>query len=303
MLLTIGIPVYNSEKFLEKVIKNISLANFDWKNVEIIVSDNNSTDSSCNIVEKYSNIKLYRHDENVGYDRNIDRIFRYAQGRYVWTIGSDDLLTTQDVSEINTIISSKDSFSVIFAGESKAEKYGVMNSADSFLYASDFRSGFISNNIINKNLWLKSNSSEFYDTGWIHFGMVLKLLLEEPSYILNKCYVTEIEESKHNKSWIKGGQGLLIGLNLVEIFHRIDFYGYSLEMRKMCKLVIRRSYPNFIIYSKCLGLKINLKILKNFISLFKEFPSFWLIDFPILIIPGFIFVSLFKSYKLIKKYA
>ncbi|HEY0245524.1 MAG TPA: glycosyltransferase family 2 protein [Mucilaginibacter sp.] len=300
MILTIGIPVYNGEKYIEETITKILMADFDWQNVEVLVSDNNSTDGSCTVVEKYSKVKLYKHASNVGYDGNINRIFNYAQGRYVWTIGADDILTTSDVAEINKIVASDTTYSVIYVGEPLPGKTGVMAIAEDFLYASDFRSGFVSNNIINKQLWLNSEASEFIGSGWIHYGMVLKVLKQAPSYIMSKMYVTEIEETKHNKSWIKGGQGLLVGLNLVEIFDRMEIWGYSTQMKRRCKLVIKGSYPKIIIFSKCIGLQINLGILKRFIRLYSEFASFWLIDMPILVTPGFLFTALFSFYKKLK---
>jgi glycosyltransferase involved in cell wall biosynthesis len=300
MLLTIGIPVYNGEKYIEQTILSILNANFNWNLVEIIVSDNNSTDRTCSLVEKYSKINLFKHNSNVGFDRNVDQIFKYAKGRYVWTIGADDVIINTDVSEINNVISDSNIYSVIFAGESLYNCSGIITSAEDFLFKSNFRSGFISNNIINKDLWLSTNTSEFIDSGWIHFGMILKLLKLNSSYILNKKYVDEIEETKFNKSWIQNGQGLLIGLNLVHIFDRVETWGYNKQMKKRLKLVIKGAYPKFIIYSKCLGLKINFSILKKFILLYFNFFSFWLIDLPILLLPKFFFKIPYSIYKKLK---
>ena len=45
--ISIIVPVYNSEKYIEKCLK--SLLNQTYKNIEILIVDNNSTDSTANI--------------------------------------------------------------------------------------------------------------------------------------------------------------------------------------------------------------------------------------------------------------
>ena len=60
--ISIIVPVYNSEKYIEKCLK--SLLNQTYKNIEILIVENNSTDSTANICHEYvlknQNIK-YRH--------------------------------------------------------------------------------------------------------------------------------------------------------------------------------------------------------------------------------------------------
>jgi glycosyltransferase involved in cell wall biosynthesis len=298
MNLTIGIPVYNGEKYIEQTILKIINANFNWQKTEIIVSDNNSSDNTCDIVKKYGQIKLFKHDENLGFDINVDRIFTYAQGKYVWTIGADDILTTENVSEINSVVSHDVDYGVIFAGE--AQKAEDIYDADEFLYKSNFGSGFISNNIINKKLWLNFNAKDFVSTGWIHYGMVVKIIKLAPSYILGKMYVEEIEETKHHKSWIKGASGILIGLNLVEIFDKMHLWGYTDSMKDRCKLVIKGAYPRAIVYAKATGFKPNWNDIKRFIKLYYSFWSFWLVDIWFLFLPGIIYSTSFKIYKKLK---
>jgi len=64
--LTIGIPVYNGEKFLEEKIT--SILNQDFINFELIISDNGSTDSTKEICNSFAikdeRIRFFSHKNN-----------------------------------------------------------------------------------------------------------------------------------------------------------------------------------------------------------------------------------------------
>ncbi len=65
---TIGLPVYNGEKFLNEKID--SLLKQTFSDFEIIISDNASSDNTKIICEKYlkkdNRIKYYRQEKNIG---------------------------------------------------------------------------------------------------------------------------------------------------------------------------------------------------------------------------------------------
>lgn len=85
-LLSICIPTYNRCDILNDVLsKYVNNSQFD-NDVEIIVSDNASTDSTeeiCrNYVNKYSNIKYFKNDINVN-DKNFSIVLDNAEGEYL----------------------------------------------------------------------------------------------------------------------------------------------------------------------------------------------------------------------------
>lgn len=89
---SILIPVFNREKML---IASLSSAiNQTYKNMEIVVVDNASTDGTWNTVEslakKDSRVKVFRNAENVGPVRNWLECLRHASGEYVKFLWSDD---------------------------------------------------------------------------------------------------------------------------------------------------------------------------------------------------------------------
>ncbi|HEV2348452.1 MAG TPA: glycosyltransferase [Terriglobia bacterium] len=92
MKVSVCIPTYNASEYLRECIESVLSQTF--KNIEIIVSDNASTDSTCEIVRSYSDprIQLYRLDRNEGMAFNFNHAGSLAHGEYVKFLCADDLL-------------------------------------------------------------------------------------------------------------------------------------------------------------------------------------------------------------------
>lgn len=92
LLLSIIIPIYNGEKYIEQTI--MSVINQPYKNVEIILVNDGSKDCSGNIckemAKKYDNIFYYEKDNaGIGATRNFG--IKYANGKYVTFLDQDDV--------------------------------------------------------------------------------------------------------------------------------------------------------------------------------------------------------------------
>jgi len=89
---SIGIPVFNGAKTLAKTIE--AAINQDYTNIEIIISDNCSTDKTQSIAEdfqlKYPQIKYLRQEKNYGMTANFSKVFEHATGEYFMWAAHDD---------------------------------------------------------------------------------------------------------------------------------------------------------------------------------------------------------------------
>ena len=82
-LLSICIPTYNRAEVLDDALNKLfSNPDFDENLIEVIVSDNCSTDRTSEVVSKYPLVLYYRNDENVK-DLNFSIVLGYATGTYV----------------------------------------------------------------------------------------------------------------------------------------------------------------------------------------------------------------------------
>jgi FkbM family methyltransferase len=91
-LVSIGIPTYNRQKFLEEALH--SVMNQTYPNLEIILSDNASSDKTqafCHeMSSKDSRIKYIRQEHNLGAIRNFEQVFQVASGKYFMWVADDD---------------------------------------------------------------------------------------------------------------------------------------------------------------------------------------------------------------------
>ena len=94
---SILIPVYNRGNLIEETIQ--SALNQTYKNIEIIVVDNKSTDNTWDVLQKLSSqderIKIFQNDTNIGPVRNWKRCVDEAVGEYGKILWSDDLIAPE----------------------------------------------------------------------------------------------------------------------------------------------------------------------------------------------------------------
>jgi len=101
-LVTIGIPTYNQENYIQQAIES-ALAQ-DYSNLEVVVADDYSTDNTANIVSEYLNdirFKYFKNSYNLGRVGNYKKLlYEYAQGDWYLNHDGDDFLV--DNSFIST---------------------------------------------------------------------------------------------------------------------------------------------------------------------------------------------------------
>ena len=109
-LITIVIPIYNVKKYIERCIK--SVINQTYKNIEIILVDDGSTDESGDICDEYAKkdnrIKVI-HKKNGGLSDARNFGIDAANGKYISFVDSDDFVTNNYVEVLYNLIKNNDS--------------------------------------------------------------------------------------------------------------------------------------------------------------------------------------------------
>ena len=107
-VLTIAIPTYNRDLYLERLLKNvlpqiIEINSPEYK-VELLVSDNASIDFTPDIIKnfqvKYGFIRYNRNNINLGPDGNFLTCVNLAKGKFTLLIGDDDVFVTDGLKSI-----------------------------------------------------------------------------------------------------------------------------------------------------------------------------------------------------------
>jgi glycosyltransferase involved in cell wall biosynthesis len=94
--ISVVIPAFNEEKFLPKCLE--SLKNQDFKNFEVIVVDNNSTDKTAQITKEFGSILLSEKKQGVAFARQ--KGFLKARGKIIASTDADTILPQNWLSRI-----------------------------------------------------------------------------------------------------------------------------------------------------------------------------------------------------------
>ena len=103
MKLSVFVVTYNQERFIEQCLSSIvsQVVDFDY---EVIVGDDCSTDGTAAIcdsfAEKFPNIRVFHHPQNLGHVKNWEFVLNHCEGEYVAMVEGDDYWT--DPNKIQT---------------------------------------------------------------------------------------------------------------------------------------------------------------------------------------------------------
>lgn len=106
---TIGIPLYNAERFIRRTIDSVLAQTFG--SIEILVLDDCGTDGSVDIVREIQkshprgrDIRIVRQPENMGVGAARNRIMDEASGRYLYFMDSDDIIIPEAIDLLHRAI-------------------------------------------------------------------------------------------------------------------------------------------------------------------------------------------------------
>ena len=261
-ILTIGIPTYNRSLILNKMLNILVEDLKDIANhVEIIISDNCSTDDTEKVIKDWFNlnssrleIKKIRNKTNIGVSRNIVSLLYEAKGKYFMFLGDDDRLNRDRIKEIISILSTNNPASIIQTcwPYRKEKKHGVLSFAEATDYFYEFGNAWAGilrtkdaiNSLetrklrenIEKIVWPQTVAGflSIYDSQDLAYGVNFEIgfPLEPSLNITNKSY------------WTRSLHDLLKALQLVE------YYSES----NLSKSFLSVSSPGFISHLRAIFL-------------------------------------------------
>ncbi len=119
-LVSVGIPTYNRSIQLQRAIE--SVLKQDYLNIEVIISDNASTDNTlevCSALAKQdSRISYIRQSANHGAMKNFIEVLEHSKGEFFMWLGDDDFLSQSYISECVKVLQEDLNYSLV-AGVAK----------------------------------------------------------------------------------------------------------------------------------------------------------------------------------------
>lgn len=236
-LISIIIPVYNEEKTISKILKDLPKNN----DIEIIVIDDHSKDNSVKeieIVKKEQDITLLRHKKNQGYGRAILMGIKNSKGNIIVTMDSDGQHRPEDIYSLVKPILERNADFTIGSRYLGSYYYNLPLST---------RLGEV---IIEKLIQIfygqkiKNNQNGFraFDRRMLHifddihyqgYAFATELILKAKiyGYIIKECPI-----SVYNREY--GSSGIILNVLALNIFS--CFVKYFI---KKFKLILKTKYP------------------------------------------------------------
>jgi len=320
-LLTFAIPTCNGAEFLAGTIDSIlsGLPKTHADAVEVLISDNCSSDATPQIAEKYCKafpgaVRYRRNPENLGYDRNVDLAIREALGEYVWLVGDDDYLVSgavpeilaklQDVSSLRpaALIVPADHYNMVrkeMVPAVRPEHDIVCKDGDSFFRATMWATSSMASIIVRRDAWEKVDLGDSFGSQWVHLAGLIKIMRHQSGiYLSSPTVVVRIRNPRWEGNF---GNQLWAGVIHLEILSRLNATGYAPEIFNDFLRLRMSTNLMAILTLKPSGLLQKLRIAWGMARYLGKFPSFWLIHFPALMfIPNLprvkrFFTGLFRS--------
>jgi glycosyltransferase involved in cell wall biosynthesis len=103
---SIGMPIYNGERFLRQALDAILSQTFT--DFELTISDNGSSDGTADICRAYmatdSRVRFSRNDTNLGASKNFRKVFELSTGQYFRWAAADDVFAPDSLKECVAVL-------------------------------------------------------------------------------------------------------------------------------------------------------------------------------------------------------
>lgn len=242
-LLSIIIPVYNGEKYIENCLASVDT--FCDENVEILVIDDGSTDNTKNICSRFKNIKYYKNkNHGVSYSRNYG--IKHATGKFLMFVDSDDLLVDNWYENVKTLL---------------------LNTDDDIIY--------LSQHVLDK----KINKKDVIES---IIGFYKKDIPFNMSSVWSKVYKADYIKKNHIKfpEEIINGEDLIFNIRAIANTNNYSFKNISIYKYRLNYFSVTHNYNSYFFKSNTLFIKClisELKKIKLSNKLIEEYMNFCLL--------------------------
>jgi glycosyltransferase involved in cell wall biosynthesis len=303
-LLTIAIPVYNSElvigENLQSIKKEISQR---FKNlIEVVLVDNASTDQTLQVISSVDlpcEKKIVRNLNNFGADFNTDECGRQSNGKYIWFLGSGERLLPNSLEKIISILEKEDCTNIVLNFGVENELNPDLNSENHYAIRSDWTSSdpynfyrkvgghalAMSANIIRRENYLTVLSRPLITKNWALYQRYFDSIFSNKNnlkfyFVAEPMFILRQEE---NGWWTTQD----VFLNFIRL-REIHQTAWKSSIKIFLFLMYRgggSSLRNAIILGRQLGYKPTLRMLIKLMRLYFFDPRFFFMAFPLFYSP------------------
>lgn len=265
-MISVIVPVYNSERYLSECLK--SIVGQSYREFEVIVVDDGSTDSSFEICNHYaqmdSRVKVV-HQKNGGSTSARKTGLRLVEGKYILFVDSDDWIDTDCIEKLSDMMEKTDA-DIVVSG------YMIEESTSRWIRCNKFKDGYYTSVQLAEEIYPRMLS--FDKEG--NFGIIQYLsgkLLKKS--VIEPC-IQNLDERIYDGEDVACVYDACLRASSIVIDHH-PFYHYRIHQDSVCRSVKdERYFANAVylyqylmqIFDKSKEREIMIPQLKYFIGMF-----------------------------------
>lgn len=300
--LTVGIPTFNRAGDLRVALDSVLVQVTDElrDTLEILISDNASTDATQEIVREYSArypglVTSHRNRENLGFSRNVDAVVRHARGEFVLLLGDDDGLESNALATLEDILDQHADLGVIFLAEmpydadlrapldASAVRHGGKGGT---LYRPGleyvrqtriFPPFLVSGYVVRREAWITAGCTGFCETICVHALTALWVLVDYAAYMSFVPVIRYRVENKGGNRWHDELYPFTFHLNLLVGCRGVRKV-YPAQLHRYLHRQAMRSIAYHLVNQKVTSGRLNASLLRERLDALADHhdPLYWL---------------------------
>ena len=318
--LSIAVPTFNRAKKLESQLSSLHkiLLNSRFSsNIELVVVDNCSTDSTQDYIKHFNNLEReyiflsYKNEMNIGAERNFGQGILRSQGEFTWLLSDDDTVHEDAIDHIYESLYNNQEVGFCFVNFDLDPTIGfpaikvnnkdmITKNVGEYISATMFADSMISSCIYRKALLTEIALTTMKEGPYEYMYWTLDILRNHPALIIQtplfSVHHPGVQESRENASKRENNLDFYLEAHLDFLKYTSCIYDFSLDLRlrlRIYRLTLNENL-NQTIHHKITtsGLGYNFAALQLalpvMIGKFCFSPSFWLVHLPLLLLPSYI---------------
>ncbi len=215
-VLSLCFPTYNRGWCMKEQISRLRQCPKELlEKIEIIVSDNCSTDDTEEIVRAAISdgfeCVYNKNKENLGMDGNFVTCFKMAKGKYVWLLGDDDPIIPDALAKIVNKLSGDEDYGLVHIykkGRFSKEDFITYTNDNAFIKDISYYTTLISSNIVRTKYVPEIVFEKYMGTWFTLMPLYITALIEEKNNLL-----VNFDTFEYAKDWERNG-----GYNYFKVF-------------------------------------------------------------------------------------
>ena len=282
-LVSILIPSFNHEAYIAEAIE--SCLNQTYRNIEILILDDGSTDRSPIIIAEYANrysnrIRFYQH-ENSGVAITINKLIDLSQGEYLSLMASDDILYPTKIEKQMSLFNADESgelgFVYSFADQINENEYRFRKEEltyglRGFIFKELFELGVFFcpvSNLIRKSAVIECGKfkigNPYCDDYELYLEIALKYRMDyvPEKLVARRIHYTNTSSNQHLS--VLGNKSMLLAF--AERYDLVRRYGIDVDKR-LAKLDLQLAKHYFVSEDYSKSRKLLLTVLSSYPRVF-----------------------------------